>query len=125
MGRFVGSLDVEKIIDSAREWRLLSPFTYITDSGIVLKVPSGYITDYASVPRLFWWLLPPDDTYTYAAVIHDYLYDLHHQGLIPHWDREDADRVLLEAMKTLGVSAWKRWVIYAGVRVGGWIRWGN
>ena len=39
-----------------------------------VRVPIGFVTDFASVPRLFWSLLRPDGLYAYAAVVHDYLY---------------------------------------------------
>ena len=39
-----------------------------------VQVPVGFVTDFASIPRLFWSLLRPDGLYAYAAIIHDYLY---------------------------------------------------
>ena len=45
------------------------------------------------------------------AVVHDWLYYL---GLVP---RDVADKVLLEAMGVIGLPWWRRWPIYAGVRV--------
>lgn len=37
------------------------------------EVPRGFVTDLASVPRLFWMALPPCGNYTPAAVVHDYI----------------------------------------------------
>jgi hypothetical protein len=37
-------------------------------------VPTGFVTDFASIPRVFWSALRPDGLYTYAAIVHDYLY---------------------------------------------------
>src|SRR5262249_35732270 len=39
-----------------------------------IMVPRGFVTDFASVPRLFWSLLPPIGRYGYAALFHDYVY---------------------------------------------------
>lgn len=39
-----------------------------------VTVPVGFVTDLASIPRLFWSALRPDGEYTYPAIIHDYLY---------------------------------------------------
>src|SRR5256885_9984018 len=39
-----------------------------------VEVPKGFVTDLASVPRIFWSYLRPDGNYAYAAIIHDYLY---------------------------------------------------
>jgi hypothetical protein len=78
-----------------------------------VDVPVGFITDFASIPAPFWPLLPPDGEYTYAAVVHDYLY----------WDqgrpREEADEILKFGMEDLGVPRWKIEAIYGAVRVFG------
>ena len=38
-------------------------------------VPAGFITDFASIPRLFWTVVGhPAGKYAQAAVLHDYLY---------------------------------------------------
>src|SRR5271166_5582366 len=64
-----------------------------------VTVPKGFVTDFASIPRIFFSLLRPDGEYTYAAIIHDYLY----------WEqitsKETADSTLREAMKDFGVDA--------------------
>ena len=37
-------------------------------------MPTGFVTDFASIPPIFYSVLRPDGEYAYAAVIHDYLY---------------------------------------------------
>ena len=37
-------------------------------------VPAGSDTDFASVPRIFVWLLPRYGRYTKAAILHDHLW---------------------------------------------------
>lgn len=71
------------------------------------------ITDLASVPRIFWTLLPPDGKYAKAAIIHDYLYDNAQRT------KKEADRIFLDGMTVLGVPKWKRTVMYWAVRVFG------
>src|SRR5207247_1284886 len=47
------------------------------DGAVQLKpveVPEGFVTDLASIPRVFYWALRPDGAYAHAAVVHDYLY---------------------------------------------------
>jgi len=39
----------------------------------VVIVPSGFITDGATIPQVFWSLLPPWGTYGQASILHDYL----------------------------------------------------
>lgn len=78
-------------------------------------VPDGYVTDGASVPRVFWSVFPPNrPEYLSAAVLHDYLTDLAKIGQITFKVADDAFK---GALCELGVSRWKVWVLYASVRV--------
>ena len=90
--------------------------------GGLLVVQPGFPTDFASVPRGLWNILPPIGRYDAAAVCHDKLYrDGAFEGRAI--DRGTADRVLLEAMEVYEVNRLQRWLIYAGVRAGGWAAW--
>jgi hypothetical protein len=80
-----------------------------------ILVPEGTETDFASVPRGLWNLFPPDGSYTAAAVIHDCLY---RKAVVP---RSVADAVFLEAMRVAGTGVVSRTVIWASVRVFGWL----
>lgn len=104
---------------------LRAPFAFLSPTLGRIEVPAGFDTDYASVPRLFWSLYPPDGSYTPAAVIHDALYFYQAKGEgAPRWiTRAEADRVFLEAMTALGVPALRRRLLYSAVRVGGWVAW--
>lgn len=102
---------------------LLEPLIYLSKEIVApgkvgkITVPAGFQTDYASIPRVFWRLLPPVGRYDRAAVVHDFLYQ--NNGVT----RLQADNVLCEAMKVVNVPHWQRAMIYAGVRVGGWVTW--
>jgi len=108
-----------EIVDENR-WRLAQAFEYHVGqypSDDVIRVPAGFVTDLASIPRLFWPLLPPQGRYAKAAILHDWLYT---QG--PAGDetaRARADAIFLEAMAVLGCPRWQRGVIYAAVRIFG------
>ncbi len=118
MPRFTKALVVRKL--EGRKWKVQRSFRYyIAESheGLYVKVPGGFITDFASVPRLLWAIIPPDGKYTQAAVLHDYLY---HKKIFP---RKKSDKIFLDAMKILGVSFWKRSAMYRAVRMFGWIPW--
>ncbi len=41
-------------------WRVYEPFEFYLsdDNSDVISVPAGFVTDLASVPRIFWTLLP-------------------------------------------------------------------
>lgn len=76
-------------------------------------VPRGFVTDLTSIPQLFFSLLPPDDKYTYAAIIHDYLYWNQDQKVFP---REAADDIFRIVMKEFKVANWKSEAIFRAVR---------
>ncbi|PAF48763.1 hypothetical protein BKH41_05740 [Helicobacter sp. 12S02232-10] len=80
----------------------------------VIKVPAGFESDFASVPFLFRVLVSPIGRHSKPAVLHDYLCELYHKGLV---NRDYCDKVFNEAMKVKKVSPYHRIVLYAGVRV--------
>lgn len=75
-----------------------------------VEVPSGFVTDFASIPPIFFSVLRPDGEYAYAAVIHDYLYWTQVRS------REEADEILKLAMQDLKVDSVKLTAIYEAVR---------
>lgn len=86
----------------------------------VIVVPQGFVTDLASVPRFVPLAHATlSGVADQAGVIHDYLYSKHEYTKGKECTREQADKVLLEAMEVLGVPWLKRKLIYAGVRIGG------
>ena len=89
-------------------------------SGEVISVPEGFITDGASIPKIFYSLIGgPLGKYAAPAVLHDYLYH------IKKYTRRRSDQIFLEAMKVRGVSWWKRHTMFTAVRLAGWIPWKN
>lgn len=101
-------------------WELKEPFEYhlgIKDSGWVISIPVGFVTDFASVPKLLHWLIGPWGKHGRAAVLHDYLYRF------AVFDRVVCDAIFLEAMRIIGCSKSTRRVIYAAVRVWGRYAW--
>ena len=123
MAAFVTALEVECVDDTANSgrgiWRLTAPLVYQSDIlGRQIVIEPGFLTDYASVPRVpfAYWLF--GDTSHRAAVVHDWLF--HHHEVC---DEGTANKVLVEAMKAEGIPAWRRAGIYAGVFVGGRASW--
>jgi len=107
-------------LDDGRHWRLVQPFDYHVgslSSTEIIRVPAGFVTDFASVPRLLWYVIPPWGRYGKAAVVHDFCYT--HRL----YSRRRADRIFLEAMKALSVPLWKRIVMVVAVRIFGWWAW--
>ena len=112
MNRFPSPLQAELLPDRKR-WRLLAPFSYLAPGHGLIKVPAGFETDFASVPR---WPLTFALLGSYghaAAVIHDWLYTT------GELSRPEADLVFHEALRSSGIARWRAWLMWAGVRVGG------
>jgi hypothetical protein len=101
-------LDVE-IQKDGLTGKLLKPFT-VKVKGKEITVPVGFMTDFASVPRLFWRLAPPWGLYSRAAVVHDWLYQ---SGA---FDKETTDLIFKALMVRYGVPAWKAQLMYAAVK---------
>jgi len=132
MGKFIGMLVVEVPVNDCGTryivgtiWYELSPDLAQKVGYTRIEVPAGFLTDYASVPRILWNLIPPTGKYTYAAVVHDYLYAGHNGQHIYKVTRKQADAVFLDAMLSVGVSKPLAYTMWAGVRVGGWVGWGR
>src|SRR4029078_6772602 len=85
-----------------------------------VTVPIGFVTDLASIPQMLWSIgLRPEGQYSRAAIIHYSLY----------WSqqctREQADRLLLIAMKESNVGTIQEDLIYAAVHTAGGTAWDN
>lgn len=85
-------------------------------------VPAGYVSDGASVPRLFWRLLsPPIDPVTLApSIIHDWLYD---NAWKYDLTRLECDRWYRDALIANGYQKWKANLTYFGIRLRGGRHW--
>jgi hypothetical protein len=94
-------------------WFLRAPIAWVPkmsqQSFKTFTAPVGFVTDLASIPAIFWSVLPPDGDYAYAAILHDYLY----------WTqirpKDQADMILKLVMQDFGVTAWKVETIYEAV----------
>ncbi len=151
MSSFSSPLVVSPI--SGRKWRLKRSFKYRVGSRYskdVISVPAGFITDFAStdilqglaviltviyaglswfVPIAAWvgtiflaiilagLLITPYGKPGKAAVLHDWLY---HTKQV---SRATADLIFHEAMIVGGTPGWKAWLMYKGVRIGGYLSW--
>ncbi len=101
------------------KWQLTEEFKfYFEENGSkeYITVTKGFITDFASVPRILWSILPPTGRYTKAAVLHDFLYS---NKSNTNFTRKQCDKMFLQAMEILGVKKWVRRTIYRAVRIFG------
>lgn len=124
MSSFTTPLRVEAIDE--RDWKLLEEFVYYIGhlgSNRWVEVPVGYVTDFATIPQVFWSVIPPWGKYGKAAVIHDFLCtDAYYYSMIDGkkekvpCDRKTADDIFLEAMTVLEVDEVTRTIMYSAVR---------
>jgi hypothetical protein len=94
-------------------WQLVEPLAYEgRDERFV--VPTGFTTDFASVPQALTWLVPRYGRYTKAAILHDFLWDRCRAGTFA-W--ADADGILRRTMRELEVPFLRRWLMWGAVRL--------
>lgn len=96
------------------------------ESNVWAYVPAGYLSDGASVPRLFQWLLPAWGRYGQAAVLHDILCDtlqLFKNSVPVPITRKEADHLFLDGMVAAKVPWLTRMVLFAAVRLWGMFGW--
>ena len=87
------------------------------DDRVQVMIPVGFEFDLASVP---WWLgaiAQKLGRHQRAACLHDYLY-ANNIGT-----RAWADQQFRLAMQQDQTAGWRRWTMWAGVRLGGWWSW--
>lgn len=108
-------------------WSLIPGFRYYVgfeNSNEYINVPTGFITDGATIPRVLWWLLPPIGEYSQATTLHDYLCRVYSVTVIVNGvevektiTRKQIDKILDESLGVLEVTPWKRKAIMAGVNL--------
>jgi hypothetical protein len=97
----------------AETWVLTEDCIYKSDIWPdLIYVPMGFITDLASIPRIFRFLIVKNGNHRAASIPHDYLC---RQGL--SFSRVLADKIFLEAMKLQDVPRLRRWAMFAAVRL--------
>ena len=121
---FKGSVKAEwlttpKPNDSFRDMKLLDTFGYVDPEGTSWDVPSGYVTNGASIPWGLWNIIggPYDGPYRDAAVLHDYYCE---KRLRP-WDK--THKMYYDAALARGTTDNVASAMYAGLLLGG-PRWG-
>ena len=100
-------------------WVLNDYFQYITQNGLIISAPTGFETNFATVPKIFRNIIEPWGKHGPAAIIHDYTYA---QGKL---SRKTCDRIFLEGMKYLNVNFFKRQIMYRLVRIFGGSHYGG
>ena len=92
-------------------WALTAPLVW-TQPGLTITVPRGFITDLASIPRVFWNLpfTDPNGVSRRPAALHDALYALGRSK-----GKAFADIMLRTALKSEGASDFVAGAFYKAV----------
>lgn len=113
---------ITQYMPDTKNWALIPGFRYYIGeegSNRWVDVPTAFHTDGASVPRPFWWWIPPWGEYGQAAALHDFLCTYRTiivDGKPVSITRKEADGIFLEAMTVLEVDEFKRNTMYRCVR---------
>lgn len=86
---------------------------------MVFTVDAGFITDLASIPRVFRSIIPQVGRHIQPSIVHDFAYESK-----TNLTRAEADLLFLDGMKAVGVSWLRRQAMYRAVRAFGWTLWG-
>lgn len=95
-----------------REQDFDSNFLKLAADG-TLTIKRGYAWDGASGPAI--------DTkiFMVGSLVHDALYQLLRERVLPQSERKRADQILKEICLDSGMSRFRAWYVYHGVRLGG------
>jgi len=122
-----------EIIEKGDGWYLHSEYRVTAGTTDKLVCPAGMWTDGASIPRFFWRVIghPMMLPYVKAAVIHDagymdkleWSYKEDGEWVAEAHTRKEIDELFLALMKALGISWWRRTMMYQAVRWFGGKHW--
>lgn len=86
-----------------------------------IHIPVGFISDFASVPRPLWGIIPPHGRTSSACVVHDYLYEAKPLKAT----RAEVDLFWKSLLKQSNIPRWQVNAMYYYVKLLGWYNWYN
>ncbi len=85
------------------------------EKGVIIRIPGGFNTDLASIPKWYWSVLAPNRVDLIApSVLHDYLYACN-----AYVDKKDADEIFFSALIANEVSNRTAYEMYLAVSLFG------
>lgn len=99
-----GDIIVKDISESTVNdlWELRSTIVVRLSNGDYVTIPYGFVTDFASVPKLFWSAISPIGKTKLASLIHDYIY------VTQIYDRDFADKEFYKWLQFLQPNKYVR-----------------
>lgn len=92
------------------QFSLTAPLEYDHKGYILIRVPEGFKTDFATIPSWIPFLKPKNGKWAKASVVHDYLC----KRDIP---KVTADKIFYYAMLDDGANVFTAYVLWASVRI--------
>ncbi len=100
---------VNRLSGRVHQWELREPLSYSLGEAAeseIVNVPPRFKTDFASVPRPFWFWISPWGRHGRAAILHDFLYQLGSvtdpaAGTLRRPSKRESDRIFRDAMAVL------------------------
>ena len=117
MSQFTTPLIVEYI--DGTNWKLHEEFSYYLkdNEDEIITVPKGYITDFASVPKILRLVAKNHELFNKASILHDFLYETQ------EYSKEEADIIYKDAMEVFGVTEGRANLYYLVVKFFGHSSW--
>lgn len=113
MSKFTNNIKIEFSDCENYRFKLLEPLIWQMDEigGKEIIIPTGFKSDGVTIPRAFWWFIPPiGHPATKAAILHDYLLKIYRP------DRHIADKQFYLALKATRVNKLLCLWLYMSVR---------
>jgi len=105
--------------------------TLCDKDGVLYQPCRNEVSDFLSIPRLLTWLVARDDC-PRSGILHDSGYrqgglwvsrNGGHSWHFTRMTRKQIDLLLWGGIRAEKLGPCKSWMVYAGVRVGGWAKW--
>lgn len=109
---------------NGKGWVLTTEWPVLIDEGWV-TIPTGFVSDLSSVPRILWWLpgLAPMEFGVAAPVLHDWAYRRGGQLNGIRISRRRADQLFHSLARQDGNGKLRCFVAWAALRMFGWLAW--
>lgn len=120
-----GLIDPYDRSDRPGEWVVLEEYVFWSHRiQQPIVVPRWFITDLASVPKIFRSFISVNERHRLASLPHDVIYCLEAHDMNKH-SRRTVDSIFLDFCKVMGVPKLKRWTMFTAIRLGGWTLFGK
>jgi hypothetical protein len=107
----------DEVLRPNKLWVITSKIAWKRPSGEVIEMSPFLITDYASIPKIFWPIIPKrSPLYDIAAAFHD---DIVRRRKLLGFSLLDCHLIFREIMVHFGVQKWKYELMFYAVVISG------